>query len=996
MYASELDPALDHLATLTDRVWVGNAADIQKYKDERDSAVTSGITAGASSISLTLTSSESTYDYDYPLTLITEVPASWSYARVTQGSINAKKTYAVDVWVSSRSVRYDAIPGYGTITLDSVAGIDASAPNSPGSVYDGTGTDIDVTTDTDHVDANWLSSADAESGVKKYWYKIGVTAGGAELLDWIDNGTFTYVSTRRTNIALSKGVTYYFTVKAENGDGLLSPEINSDGFLVSRSAGDVMFYDDFETGNNSKWTANSNGANSLTVSTEAAYRGAYGLKVHIGGSNAVYLTKTNLSTINDNFIRFNFKLSPGFTMPEVYASTESKLLSLCVIRDSSNVMVGSVYLCNTKGNISVYSQFVDDDDWQCIPWGFGSGAGYIPVTPGVWHSFDIHVRALSKERGGNEMWLDGIKVCSTMNRSMPGKDARLVRVGVNSIGQGISGDVYIDDFYCSDNYYHLSALNSGPGSDSTPPSAPGAVRDGSTAGVDISSVASATTLSANWDTGADGESGISGYQYAIGTTAGGVNTLGWQTLGNLLTVTRSGLSLSAGTTYYFTVKSVNGAGTPSATATNSNGVVVVSTTDATAPNPPVAVRDGTGADVASTISSSQLTANWDAGSDAESGISGYRYAIGTTPGGINTLGWQTLGNVLTVTRSGLSLTAGATYYFTVRSLNGSNTPSAAAANSNGQYVVAIDTSDVTPPSSITVVRDGTGADQDSAATNTTELSANWDAAADPESGVAKYWYAIGFTAGGTEVVAWTDNGPATAFTETGLLYLAEGNTYYVSVKAENSVGLQTSTTTSDGICINRSGGGGDTTGPAISAVSAGNITATGAVIAWTTDELSTSRVEYGLTSAYGQSTTETAATDIAHSVTLSGLTAGTLYHYRVSGRDASDNPAGSADYTFTTASAAINTSANAYPNPVTLSSGLPAKFRIAGAGASGGEVSIYTLSGRLVRKLTAGAGAADASWNLKNTDGEKIKVGLYVFKITDAGGTRTGKIAIVK
>ena len=85
---------------------------------------------------------------------------------------------------------------------------------------------------------------------------------------------------------------------------------------------------------------------------------------------------------------------------------------------------------------------------------------------------------------------------------------------------------------------------------------------------------STTQLSANWDAATDAESGISGYQYAIGTTAGGTQTVNWTSLGNVTTVTKSGLTLSVGQTYYVSVQAVNGAGL-TGSATNSNGQTVV-------------------------------------------------------------------------------------------------------------------------------------------------------------------------------------------------------------------------------------------------------------------------------------------------------------------------------------------------------------------------------------------------------------------------------------
>ena len=218
--------------------------------------------------------------------------------------------------------------------------------------------------------------------------------------------------------------------------------------------------------------------------------------------------------------------------------------------------------------------------------------------------------------------------------------------------------------------------------DTTPPSAPATVRDGT--GADISTTNSCSQLSANWDAATDAESGISGYQYAIGTSAGGTQTVNWTSLGNVTTVTQSGLSLVVGQTYYFSVYAVNGAGL-TGSATNSNGQTVVDTTPPTAP---ATVRDGTGADISTTNSCSQLSANWDAATDAESGISGYQYAIGTSAGGTQTVNWTSLGNVTTVTQSGLSLVVGQTYYFSVQAVNGAGLTSSAT-NSNGQTVVSV-------------------------------------------------------------------------------------------------------------------------------------------------------------------------------------------------------------------------------------------------------------------------------------------------------------------
>jgi acyl-CoA thioesterase I len=334
------------------------------------------------------------------------------------------------------------------------------------------------------------------------------------------------------------------------------------------------------------------------------------------------------------------------------------------------------------------------------------------------------------------------------------------------------------------------------GNDTTPPSAPGTVRDGS--GNDIASTASTTQLEANWSASSDPDSGISGYKYAIGTTAGATNTVGWTTLANVTSITRTGLTLAIGATYYFSVKAVNGVLLES-TASNSNGQFV--TGDITPPSVPAAVRDGTGTDIASTLLTTQLSANWDASSDPDSGISGYKYAIGTSAGATNITNWTAIGNITAVNKTGLTLTVGTTYYFSVKAINGVLLESAAR-NSNGQFV----RTDTTPPSAPGAVRDGTGSDAASTSI-ITQLSANWDASSDPESGISAYKYAIGTAMGGTDIAGWTTIGNMLSETRASLTLIA-GTTYYFSVKAVNGVGLESPATNSNGQFVR-----GDTTPP---------------------------------------------------------------------------------------------------------------------------------------------------------------------------------------
>jgi hypothetical protein len=91
--------------------------------------------------------------------------------------------------------------------------------------------------------------------------------------------------------------------------------------------------------------------------------------------------------------------------------------------------------------------------------------------------------------------------------------------------------------------------------------------------------------------------------------------------------------------------------------------------------------------------------------------------------------------------------------------------------------------------------------------------------------------------------------------------------------------------------------------PDVRQVRVTSLAATTATIAWTVDDPSatTMRVDYGLTNAYGSQQAATPPSGAGAIVAnLTGLTTGTLYHYRVVVNSAAGPYNLSPDYTFTT------------------------------------------------------------------------------------------------
>jgi hypothetical protein len=101
--------------------------------------------------------------------------------------------------------------------------------------------------------------------------------------------------------------------------------------------------------------------------------------------------------------------------------------------------------------------------------------------------------------------------------------------------------------------------------------------------------------------------------------------------------------------------------------------------------------------------------------------------------------------------------------------------------------------------------------------------------------------------------------------------------------------------------------------PLISSIAVTGIDDTSATISWTTDKDTDSIVEYGVTTMYGASTS--AGLGVPHSLNLPNLTQNTLYHYRVTSKDAAGHTATSGDLTFATQPTNVATPAQFYVSP---------------------------------------------------------------------------------
>ncbi|MEO8581901.1 MAG: hypothetical protein ABI425_05010 [Patescibacteria group bacterium] len=91
----------------------------------------------------------------------------------------------------------------------------------------------------------------------------------------------------------------------------------------------------------------------------------------------------------------------------------------------------------------------------------------------------------------------------------------------------------------------------------------------------------------------------------------------------------------------------------------------------------------------------------------------------------------------------------------------------------------------------------------------------------------------------------------------------------------------------------------DTTAPTISNVVVSGVSDSSVTITWNTNESANANINYGTTTSYGSSGSDTTRST-THSLTLNNLSSNTTYHGQIQSTDAAGNTASSNDFTFAT------------------------------------------------------------------------------------------------
>ncbi len=113
--------------------------------------------------------------------------------------------------------------------------VDWTVPTPIDTVNDGFGTDIDLSANATTLWGDWSVSVDTNSGLSRYWFAIGTAACDSDVVAWTNNWGFDTATVN--SLSLITNTWYYFSVKAENGAGLITPCYSSDGVLVDLTLG---------------------------------------------------------------------------------------------------------------------------------------------------------------------------------------------------------------------------------------------------------------------------------------------------------------------------------------------------------------------------------------------------------------------------------------------------------------------------------------------------------------------------------------------------------------------------------------------------------------------------------------------------------------------------------------------------------------------------------------------------------------------------------------
>jgi hypothetical protein len=420
----------------------------------------------------------------------------------------------------------------------------------PAAVRDGyvRGNDLDFITSTKDVAANWDAfKADSRDPVIEYYWAIGTKPGYEDVLKFKKAGLIlhdkiTLAADEPDLDVLNIGQKYYITVKAISVSGMTSTR-SSNGFTVDITP-----------------PVKSDVGVTFVVSDQINHK----VDLHIDWSGV----SDNESDILQS--EYCVGTTPGNCLTDKYSAGRE---TVAVLSSFTPILLVKYYVMvivrNGAGLVSVMTSKQISIDTSPPSRG--------QVIDGVGRDVDFMNGAniMSSQWGGFEERETNATNCSwkliqqyvSSDGSYFGNDSLVFEQYVNSRGietrQGLSlnpGSRYINQITCANrDGFTITSVSNGVIIDLTPPIS-GIVVDGADFSNDIDFTSGGTVVKTVWRGFKDSESGIKGYRWALGTSPGKDDVIGFRDVGKRRQGFAENVTLSQSGPYYVTVEATNQAG----------------------------------------------------------------------------------------------------------------------------------------------------------------------------------------------------------------------------------------------------------------------------------------------------------------------------------------------------------------------------------------------------------------------------------------------------
>ncbi|NOZ73944.1 MAG: T9SS type A sorting domain-containing protein, partial [FCB group bacterium] len=390
---------------------------------------------------------------------------------------------------------------------------------------------------------HWVGFTDGLSGINRYLYAVGSTPGDNDIFPWTGNGIDTIVTI--SNLSLPDGQSYFVSLQAVDFAGNASSVVISDQITVDISPPVIGEIRDGLT-EDVDWTNQTICLNANWLGCTDSLSGIRYYEYSIGTSpgNIDVLAWGNIGIATAE-IDSGLNLQNEMTYYANLRATDHAG-NVSAVGSSDGISVDLVPPTVTYIHEGLFAQDLDF-------------TGTIDTLQLSWNGYDEPSGIQFFEYAlGTTVGDSNIRDWTELNL-----DTTVTLRGLQlTEGQTYHGNVRITDIAGNQ-----STIGSGDGiiPDITPP-IPGAVNDGSD--VDVDYIASDSTVTINWTGFHDEISGISSYQYALGTAPGGSDVVGFIPADSADQVIVSGLSLSEGTMYYSSIMATDQVGNTSSIQTS--------------------------------------------------------------------------------------------------------------------------------------------------------------------------------------------------------------------------------------------------------------------------------------------------------------------------------------------------------------------------------------------------------------------------------------------